>query len=437
MTNYDRIRVLWPDHLGLARGKYLPARLAPKGTGHAAAVFSLGYDRSMNDAPGAFLMGGFPDLHATLVAETLRQGWDDEFTGVAIADLTMGGEPYRWSARYALQRAIADLEELGYRAKVGLELEAYVLEPNAQGGWQRYQTPSSMVYGTGPGADPRGVITAVTREAEASGFLIESINAEYDEGQFELTLEYDDALRAVDDAFLFRVLAREVAMAMGLDMTFLGKPFSEISGSGVHVNFSLIDADERNVFNDDEAEDGLSTVARSALGGLVRHHQALAALCAPTVNAYRRLQPASINGYWANWGLDHRCAANRIPPSRGQGTRIENRVGDGAMNLHLGVAAVLQAARLGIVGEVDPGEPLITDGLEDINTDVHVGTNLAAALDHLAADTVLTEAVGSDLVANFMVNKRAEWDRYLGAVGTNVDGPEVTDWELTEYLPYH
>ena len=56
MTERDRIRVLWPDHLGLARGKYVPARLAHKGTSHCVCVFALGYDRSMVPAPGAYLL---------------------------------------------------------------------------------------------------------------------------------------------------------------------------------------------------------------------------------------------------------------------------------------------------------------------------------------------------------------------------------------------
>ncbi|MCE2512889.1 MAG: hypothetical protein J4F50_10135, partial [Acidimicrobiia bacterium] len=69
-----------------------------------------------------------------------------------------------------------------------------------------------MVYGTGPGSDPAGVITSLVRRAEAVGMAVESVNAEYDEGQFELTLEYGDALPAVDDAFLFRLLARETVL---------------------------------------------------------------------------------------------------------------------------------------------------------------------------------------------------------------------------------
>ena len=51
MGDIRRIRVLWPDHLGLARGKYLPVRLAERGTRHSITLFSLGYDRDMVPAP--------------------------------------------------------------------------------------------------------------------------------------------------------------------------------------------------------------------------------------------------------------------------------------------------------------------------------------------------------------------------------------------------
>lgn len=437
MADYDRIRVLWPDHLGLARGKYLPTHRAAEGTAHCAAVFSLGYDRSMIPAPGSYLLDGLPDVVATPELDRIHPGWEDDHTGVAVADLTFEGEAYPYSARYALAQAIRAWEDLGYRPKVGIELEAYVLQPDGQGGWERWSTPRSMVYGTGKGSDPTGVIDAITRTAWACDFRLESINAEFDESQFELTLEYDDAMAAVDDAFLFRILAREVALEHGLDLTFLGKPFVGIAGSGVHVNFSLADQHGANAFDDPTGDDGLSDLARGCIAGLVSHHRGLAALCAPTVNAYRRLQPGEINGYWANWGLEHRGAANRIPGARGRGTRIENRIGDGAMNLHLGTAAVLQAARLGVRDQLDCPPAETGDGFETVNTDVSVASNLAAALADLTADQSLVEAVGTEICANFVANKEAEWERYLAAVGDNVDGDQVTDWELAEYLMFH
>jgi len=456
MTDYDRIRILWPDHLGLARGKYLPARLAHKGTSHCVTTFALGYDRSLIPAPGAYLLEGLPDVHASFDPDSVRPGWEDANTGVAVGHLDFRGEPYAFSSRYALQQAVSDWEALGYTPKVGIELEAYVLEPDGAGGWRRWSTPRSFVYGTGPGSDPTGLLDAITRTAEASQFRIESINAEFDESQFELTLEYDDALAAVDEAFLFRVLAREVALAQGLDLTFLGKPFAGAAGSGVHVNFSLLDetggnamtarhsadatgdADATDAAGEAGGHSSLSDLARGCLAGLCRHHQAMTALCCPTVTAYRRLQPGELNGYWANWGFEHRCAANRIPDaSGGPSTRIENRLADGSASLHLAVAAVLQAARLGFVGGYECPEPLTTDGFEEVNTEVHSAENLKDALADLEADSAFVEAVGSDVCANFAANKHAEWDRYIAAVGEHTEGDELTEWERSEYLMHH
>ncbi len=437
MTAYDRIRVMWPDHLGLARGKYLPARLAHKGTGHCATTFAQGYDNSLIPAPGGFLLEGLRDVHSTFDPEGVRPGWEDDATGVAVGHLDFEGQPYRYSSRYALQRAISQWEDLGYHPKVGLELEGYVMELAEDGTWERAKMPRSYVYATGRLADPTGVIDAIMRTADRSNFKIESINAEFDQAQFELTLEYDDALQAVDDAFLFRVMAREVALEMGYDMTFLGKPFPGVAGTGVHVNFSLVDEHGNNALVDATTGDNLSELAKGCLAGLIKHHLAMTPLCCPTVNAYRRLQPGELNGYWANWGFDHRGVANRIAVAGGPSTRIESRLADGSANLHLTVATVLQAARLGVVkGYVCP-DAMVEDGFEEVNTDVHSARNLNAALADLAADEVLQEAVGTDVCANFLANKAAEWDRYIGAVGEHVEGDVATQWELDQYLMFH
>ena len=437
ITDYERVRVMFPDHLGLARGKYLPQHLAPAGTGHCTALYGLGYDRSMIPAPGSYLLDGLIDFHATMDQSTVRPGWEDDITAVAIAELSLDGEPYPYSARHVLRDVIAAWAELGYKVQVGVELEAYLLEPDGDGGWRRYVNPRAMVYGTGLGNDPTGVIDEIMRMATKCGFRSESINAEFDESQYELTLEYGDALEVADDIFLFRVMAREIALARGMDLTFLGKPFAELSGSGVHYNISFLDADGNNALADESSDDGLSTVAKQAIAGLCAHHQAMAAIAAPTVNAYRRLQPAQLSGYWANWGWDHRCVATRIPPARGAGTRIESRVADGAVNIHTGMAAVLTAARLGVVNQMTPPPAETGDGFEEVNTEVCVASNLNEALDHLGADAKFSAALSQDLVDNFIENKRAEWGRFIEAEGSFDGSQPPTAWELNEYMMYH
>jgi len=436
---FHRVRLLFPDHLGLARGKYLPAHLADRGTGHCATLWGLGYDRSMVPAPGSYLLEGLIDVHATPDPGTVRPSWDDEDTALAIADVSMHGEPYPYSARHVLQRAIDAWGDLGYRPQVGIELEAYVMEPDPDDprGWRRLRNPRAMVYGTGITNDPGGVIDEIMRTARRTGFRIESINAEFDESQYELTLQYDDALAAADDAFLFKVMAREVALTKGYDLTFLGQPYDGISGSGLHVNLSLLDAEGNNALLDASADDGLSALAKHAIGGLCAHHRSLVAIGAPTVNAYRRLQPGGLAGYWANWGHDHRCVANRVPLVRSGATRIESRVGDGAANVHLAVAAVLTAARLGVTGETECPDAETGDGFEEVNTDVHAPANLAEALDHLESVTDFTGALGQDIVDNFVAIKRAEWDRFVATEEKFDPTGPVTAWELDEYLSYH
>ncbi|HVC15224.1 MAG TPA: glutamine synthetase family protein [Acidimicrobiales bacterium] len=423
---YGRIRVLWPDHLGLARGKYVPLDQLGR-VRHCTGTWALGYSREMvPGAPGSHFFEGLPDMEAKVDPSEVRPGWE-EHTGVVVADLFEHGEPVAVAPRSALRRAIGAWEARGYAPEVGIELEAYLLEPDGDGGWRPLDTPGAFVYGTGSAVDPAGVIDEIWEVAGRSGLPIEAVNSEYDTPQFEFTLAHRDAMRAADDTFLFKVLAREVARRHGMLLTFMGKPFSDRGGSGLHVNLSLLRPDGSNAFDDPEAEDGMSSLAKSCIAGLVEHHEALTGLLAPTVNAYKRLVPGLLAGCFANWGHDHRCATVRVPPERGGGARLEHRLADGAVVVHTAVAAALQAALLGVTDELTCPPPERSDGLESSDSGRCSPPDLASALDVLEADKALCDAVGSELVSLHLAIKRAEWDRYRRA---------TTDWELREYLPF-
>jgi glutamine synthetase len=428
MADYDRIRVLWPDHLGLARGKYLPRRYADKGAFHCMALFALGYDREMTPAPGTRMLEGLPDLKATFDLDDVRSGWEPN-TGVAVADIWFRDEPVEMSSRHALRRAVAAWEELGYKPKIGIELEAFILQLSDDGkSWVPWETPGGYVYGTGTAVDPIGLLDEIMREAEDANLPVESINSEYDIPQFELTLHYDDALQAVDDAFLFKVLAREIAHRHGLLLTFLGKPLGDRGGSGLHVNVSFEDDNGHNALNDETDEHGLSKLAHQCIAGMMAHHEGMTALMAPTVNAYKRLRPGQLSGYWTNWGYDHRGTTVRISPERGASTRLEHRMADGAANIYTAAAVVLQSALLGVKHDLTPPPAETKDCLESTDATSHCPDSLRLALDALEQDTELVDAVGRGLVEHFVVIKRAEWERFASA---------VTDWELNEYLPFH
>lgn len=412
--------------MGLARGKYLSPARAAEGSNHCVALFSLQLNRVMIPHPGAH-HESFPDVEARFSADDIRPGWE-KGTGVVVASITKDGAPIELAPRSILERVVADWKAMGLTPMIGFELEAFLFEPDGDRGWRPIHTPGSYVYGTGTSVDPSGTIDEVMDTAREMGIELESVNSEYDDGQFELTLRYDEALKAADDAFLFKVMAKEVAAKRGYLLTFMGKPITERGGSGIHINFSLMDENGHNALSDLSDPNGIGSLARQCIAGMVHDHVSMTALLAPTVNAYKRLQPSSLNGYYANWGYDHRGVAVRIPPTRGEGTRLEHRLADGATSVHLAAAATLVAALRGVSMDLECPPAETQDCITGVDTDITVPASLEAALDALEADKEFVEAFSPSYVEGFLAVKRAEWERYL---------THTTDWEIAEYLEYY
>lgn len=409
MANKERLRLLFCDHLSLARGKYLPASKIGDGASRfCQGTFAVTYDKELVPAPGGTMMEGLPDMEAVYRADDVRDGWEPG-TKIVLADLfETNGAPLGVCPRSTLKRAVADWEALGYSPKVGLELEAYAFVRNAEGRIVPYETPGAYVYGTGPMVDPLRFVDAIWEKATETGFRIDCMTSEYDSPQFEFTLTYDDALKAVDDIFLFRLMAREVALAHGIILTFMPKPILHLGGNGLHVNFSFNDKSGKNAIGDTNDPLNLSPLAQGCIAGLMRHHRGMAALVAPTVNSYQRLRPASLSGYWCNWGVDHRGVTTRLTTETGAKARIEHRMGDASASPYTLTATVLQAARLGFAGKYDLPPAEGGDCFAEQDAKVGAPETLAEALVALKEDKELCAAVGDLLVDNLVGIKEVE-----------------------------
>jgi glutamine synthetase len=426
-----RLRLLIPDILGVERGKYLFGDVAE--SGHAAfciGMYPLTTDKEILPSPRQQFDIGLPDVEAQLDRETMRPGWEED-TVVGLGDVSQHGQPFDLDPRRVLRDAVETWRAEGLEPQMAFELEFYLCE-RSDGGWMPADLPSHRVYGTGMSVDPTGAVNQMVDASLACGFHVESWCSEFDTAAFEVNWRYREAVPAADEAFLFRVLVREIALRHDRLATFLGRPFNDRGGSGMHVNMSLRRPDGSNAFHDPDDPDGLSSLARKCIAGLLAHHHGISAICAPTVNAYKRLKPDMLNGYLANWGFDDRTVGVRVPPARGEGTRLEHRMPDAAANPYLAGAALLHAARIGVEEDLDAPQPQQA-GAEP-NTDVVVPNTLEDALDELQKDTKLVGALGEWLVESFVMLKRAEWDRYIASGATS--DTEVTPWELDYYLPF-
>ncbi|WP_293441167.1 glutamine synthetase family protein [Planktotalea sp.] len=410
----DRLRAMFCDHLSIMRGKYLPAsKIKDDETRFCRSTFGVHYDRDLLPAPGAMMMEGLPDMELRWKHDEIRDGWEPN-TKIVLGDLyDDAGEKLGLCPRGALKRAVAAWEIKGLSPKVGIELEAYAFIHDDDGNLVPYNSVGAVVYGTGPFTDPLGFNDKIWEMADKLGFHLDMITAEYDTPQFEYTLTFDYAVKAVDDIVLFRQMAREVAYGCGVILSFMPKPIADSGGSGMHINFSFVDNSGRNAVAGEcgGGPDHLNDLAKGCISGLLEHHGALAGLIAPTANSYKRLAPASLSGYWKNWGGDHRNVTTRISTEGGAKARMEHRMADASSNPYTATAAVLQAALLGTAHNHPLPAIETGDGFERTDATAGTATDLAGAIAALEADKALCDAVGAELTANHVFMKQQEVEK--------------------------
>lgn len=426
LPEHKRLRVLICDQINIARGKYIAFDSVAQNLHFCKGVYAQGYDGNMLDISNSGLSDGFPDIEARYEQADIKHCWEDN-TAVVVADLVDKDQAYALCARSCLKRAVAAWEDIGLTPKIGIELEAYLFEKDEQNNWIPYQAPASVVYGTGNLSDPAGINNAIWEKAKACGFNLKAIHAEYDQAQFEFVLEANTAIKAIDEAFLFRLMTIEVCHELGYKISYMPKPITERSGSGFHINFSTQNKESKNAFYKKTNEYSLTNIAKHSIAGLLTNHQALAALCAPTVNSYKRLRPASLSGYWANWGIDHRGVAVRVINHNETDTRLEYRLPDGSANPYLATAAMLFMALEGVNNSLRLPSIETGDGINQINANIACAENLGEALIHLQKNETLKQAIGETLIEHFIALKQNEYQRYLTA---------TTDWESNEYFDY-
>src|SRR5512133_810853 len=209
-------------------------------------------------------------------------------------------------------------------------------------------------------------------------------------GQTEIDLKFDALVPSADHMMLYKYIVRNVANQYGKTVTFMPKPLFQDNGSGMHVHQSLWKAGKPLFAGDGYA--GMSELALHYIGGILKHARALAAICNPTTNSYKRLVPGFEAPVNLAYSARNRSAAIRIPmfSASPKAKRIEFRSPDPSGNPYLSFAAQMMAGLDGIENKIDPGEPLDKDiyGLspEELKDVPSVAGSLLEALECLQAD---------------------------------------------------
>ncbi|MBB6469879.1 glutamine synthetase [Aminobacter lissarensis] len=421
--NIRYFMVSYTDLFGGQRAKLVPAQaisdMQKDGAGFA------GFATWLDLTPAHPDMLAVPDP-----TSVIQLPWRPEVAWLA-SDCLMEGKGVAQAPRNTLKRLVAEAAKEGMRVKTGVEPEFFLTTPDGNQIADEYDTAAKSCYDQQAVMRRFDVIAEICDAMLDLGWKPYQNDHEDANGQFEMNWEYDDVLQTADKHSFFKFMVRSIAEKHGLRATFMPKPFQGLTGSGCHAHISVWDlAGKSNAFADKNMELGLSEKGRHFLGGIMKHASALAAICNPTVNSYKRINaPRTLSGAtWApntvTWTGNNRTHMVRVP---GPG-RFELRLPDGAANPYLVQAIIIAAGLSGIRSKADPGPRSDVDMYREGHTVTHgakLPLNLLDALRAYDEDTELKAAMGEEFSAAYIKLKHQEWNSYAS---------HFTQWERDHTL---
>jgi glutamine synthetase len=419
----DTIITALPDLFGRLIGKRINARFFLDEIalgGMHVCDYLLACDMEMDPTPGYQFTSwntGYGDLHAVPDLRTLRRAAWVERAAIVLCDaVAEGGGPVEVAPRSILQRQLARLAERGLHAKMGSELEFFLLADDyaaAHAKGYRNLAPSQRYvedYHVLSGGFAEPVIGEIRSRVHASGIPVEFSKGEWGPGQHEINLRYAPALEMADRHVIYKLAAKEIAAAHGMSLTFMAKFDESMAGSSLHIHASLWDAKDRAAFAGDQPLAGApvtcSETFRGFLGGLLTHARDLSVLLAPNPNSYKRYRPGTFAPTGVAWSYDNRTAGFRVV-GRGETLRVECRIPGADANPYLAYAALLAAGLDGIESGLDPG-PAFEGDLYAAEGLPQVPRSLPEAIVALERSSLARSALGEPVVAHLLHFARTE-----------------------------
>ncbi len=395
------------------------AMLETEGVGFAGyAAGALGQQPSDPD------LMAIPDPASYTSLSFLRPG-----LAMVHCDPYVEGRPWPFAPRIILRTVLGQLADRGLAAQVGVEAEYFLVRRDAAG---RLTVADERDRSARPCYDARDLtrmyehLTEVSAAINGLGWSNYANDHEDGNGQFEQNFSHAAPLTTADRLVSFRYLVQVLAEQRGMTATFMPKPFTDRTGTGLHMHMSLW-RDGEPLFPDpaDPRGLGLSGMAYSFIGGVLEHAPALLAVVAPTVNSYKRTTaaaPAS-GATWAptsaTYGGNDRTHMIRVP----DGDRIEVRACDGSANPYLAMAALLTAGLDGIDRGLDPGQRGGGPGHTLPPTLLHAVQGLAD--DDLISGCLDVAGSGRQVAEYYRQVKQEEFLHWHA---------QVSDWETDRYL---
>ncbi|MFT3988179.1 glutamine synthetase family protein [Aestuariivirga sp.] len=419
------IHVVWTDICGVARGKTLRRdELVPAWKdGRFLPISALVLDVTGQDVPETGLVFDEGDRDVLLwpvPGSLVRVPWMDEPSAQYLTSVhELEGTAHWFDPRSVLQKIVERFTaELKMTPVGAVELEFYLMDrasalagkpiaPKSQINEHRPQ--HYQAYYLQDTDDFAPFFRDLYAQCEVQGLPAKTLISEYSPGQMEIVLRHRaDVLKACDEGIMLKRLIKAVAEKHNLAATFMAKPYSEWTGSGMHIHVSLGDEQGENLFAAEDPQENM--LLMHAVGGLKAAMAESMLIFAPNANSYRRFRRNSYAPVAASWGINNRTVSLRIPAGPAKACHIEHRPSGADANPYLVMAAILAGMHYGITEKADPGNPVAGNGYE--RRAKYIPGNWFDAIDAFGRASILKEYFGKQFVDTYCTLKEVEADRF-------------------------
>ncbi len=435
--NVENIKLAVTDLDGIMRGKYVQKKkfesAAADGFGFCDVIF--GWDSNDELYEKDSYTGwktAFPDAWATLDLSSARVlPTEDCRSMLFLADFS-SSEAGAVCPRSVLKRVLDRLASHGYTATASSEFEFFVFDETPDSirekGYKGLKTitPGNFGYSVLRNSTHADLYHQILDAMAAMEVPVEGIHTETGPGVIEAALEHCEALRAADNAVLFKTFTKVLAEQNDLMATFMAKWSADYPGQSGHLHMSLLDQEGEAVFYDENKPHNMSDAMRWFVGGQQQLMPELLAMVASTCNSYTRLIP----GFWAptaaSWGVDNRTCAIRAIPGSKKSQRIEYRISAADINPYLALAAAIGSGIWGIENKIEPTAPVEGNAYaKEYDAALQLPFTLTRAAERLRASAAAAELFGKKFVDHYAYTR--EWE-------DQQQRKAITDWQMERYF---
>ena len=423
----EAIDIVLHDSNGIGRGKIIRRSelMSVFATGRFMPISILGLDICGEDVheTGLIWDHGDGDLRAWPIPGTLAPlyGTSPPRGELLLSLYTLDGIPMTSDPRHALQSQVNALAGEGLHPAAAFELEFFLLanDRDADGRVRAAdavldgrKSAKTEVYSVDHLHGMEPLFSDIYAGAAMAGIDAETVISEYAPGQYELTLHYrTSVMQAADDLVRLKRVVRIAARRFGVTACFMAKPIEQYAGSGMHFHVSLQDGKGKNVFAESQEGQWNETILH-ALGGMRATMGESMLIFAPHANSWRRFSNQSYAPVSANWGVNNRSVALRIPAGPASARRIEHRPAGVDANPYLVAATVLAAMRHGLQQQIDPGPETTGNGYDVADGEsATIPRDWRSAIEAAEKSAFLRSALGADMHRTFVAVKSSEYAR--------------------------